>query len=133
MEKSRCTATSTTKVSDRPGCRIPKNRHRSTPLLRGLQFDDSALKSDGDSVGSVVRAQFREDVFDVTFDRLLGDRQLICDQFVCVSRGNQSENFDFAWGQGIIRDVIGDLRGEITRNPLLAGMYSTNRVQEFFA
>jgi len=89
---------STTRLGKAQGSRIPKNRGWDTPLSRGLQIDNSALQPDSDGVGSVVRTKFREDVLDVSLNGFLGDRQLIGDQFVGVSGGNGSKNFDFPWG-----------------------------------
>src|ERR1700730_13001115 len=64
---------STTRLGKAQGSRIPKNRGWDTPLSRALQLDDSAFQPDSDSVGSVVRAKFREDVLDVSLNRFLGD------------------------------------------------------------
>src|SRR5260370_41623607 len=63
---------STTMLGKAQRSRIPKNRWWNTPLPRGLQFDDSALQSDGDCVGSVVRTKVREDVLDVSLTGFLG-------------------------------------------------------------
>src|SRR5580704_8008282 len=105
--------TSTTRLRRAQRSRIPKNRGRDTPLSRGLQFDDSPFQSDCDRVGSVVRAKFREDVLDVSLNGFLSDGQFIGDQFVGVSSGNRSKDFDFSDRQSVIRNMISDLRGKI--------------------
>ena len=98
MEKSRCNGNLNDRLGDPRRGPNPQKLASPYTSFEGLQFDDSAFESDGHRVGSVVRAQFRKDVLDMALNGLLGDRQLICDQFVCVSRGDQSENFDFPEG-----------------------------------
>ncbi len=67
-------------------------------LFRVLQFDDSALQPYHGGVGSVVGAQFGEDVLDSAFDGFFGDGELISNLFVGIPGGNQTQDTDFPWG-----------------------------------
>jgi hypothetical protein len=64
-------------------------------LFRVLEFDDSALQPYHGGVGSVVGAQFGEDVLDSAFDGFFRDRELIGNLFVGISGGNQTQDGDF--------------------------------------
>jgi hypothetical protein len=68
--------------------RDAKTGGSATTLLGRLQFNDSALHSDRDGVRSVACAKLRENVPDVELNCLLGNRELIGDQFVCIPAGN---------------------------------------------
>src|SRR6266403_549040 len=98
MENSRCREGLNNKVRESAAQSNPQKPGSGYTSFEGLQFDDSALQPDGDCVGSVVRAKFREDVLDVSLNGFLGDGQFIGDQFVGVSGGNGSKNLDFPWG-----------------------------------
>jgi hypothetical protein len=74
MENSRCRESLNDKVTESAGQSNPQNPGLGyTSFEGGLQFDDSAFQPDGDCVGSVVRAKFREDVLDVSLNGFLGD------------------------------------------------------------
>jgi hypothetical protein len=49
-----------------------------------LKVDDPALQPNGNGVCSIVGAEFRKNVLDVTLYGLFGDRELSCDLFVSV-------------------------------------------------
>ena len=57
-------------------------------LSSELKFDNSALQTYHRGVGSVVGAQFGEDVSNPALDRFFGDRQLIRDLLIRISGGN---------------------------------------------
>jgi hypothetical protein len=62
---------------------------RPIPLLGDLQFDDPALKPDGDGVRAVVRSQLLEDAGDVLLHRILSNRKLGGDLLVGVPLRDQ--------------------------------------------
>jgi hypothetical protein len=96
MENKRCRKTPIVK-SKESATRLesPKTGVGIHLFRGGLELDDSALQANGDGVGSVVCAEFREDILDVAFYSFLSDPELICNQFVCIPCRNQPENFDF--------------------------------------
>src|SRR5271165_1724476 len=59
------------------------------------EFEDPALQSDRDCVGSIVCAQFGEDALNVALHRFFRDRKLSADLLVRVPGGDQPENVDF--------------------------------------
>ena len=75
-------------------------------------------KGNHDSVRPVIGPQFREDVFHMAFDCVLGYGQLLGDDFVGASACHLSEDFDFAIGQVIRVNVFCDVRGYFPRYPL---------------
>jgi hypothetical protein len=62
-------------------------------------------------MGSVVGAQFGEDVPDLALDGFFADRELRCNLFVCIAFGNQTQPTDFCWGKGIVGGMLGKLVG----------------------
>src|SRR5215469_14054735 len=97
-----------------------------------LQFYYSALQTDHGGLGSVVGAQFGEDVPDLAFDGFFADRELSGNFFVGVPAGNQFQDPDFRRREGIVGRVLGKFEGGISRNSLFPGMDRSDRVQEFF-
>src|SRR5580700_10399734 len=100
-------------MSDASG--TPK-RFVLTTLSSELRFDDSALQPDHRGVGSVVGAQFGEDVPDLALDGLFADRELSRNYLVGIARGNQIKDADFRRGQSVIggvsaswKDASGDI------------------------
>ena len=49
-------------------------------------------------MGSVTRVQLGKDTFDVSFDRMFRDGELIRNEFVGVTAPNQGEYLNFARG-----------------------------------
>src|ERR1700688_3462727 len=68
-----CNAFQLTRLPTRPGS---LKRAAKLTLLRKLKLNDSALHADHRGVGSVVGAQFGEDVPDLTLDSFFADREL---------------------------------------------------------
>ena len=68
----------------------------AAPLSGGGQVNDSALQRDCDGVRSVACAKFGKDVLDVALDCVLGNRESIGDQLVCIPAGNQAQHIDFS-------------------------------------
>src|SRR5271154_5683642 len=54
------------------------------------ELDDPALEPDHRGVGSVLGAQFGEDVADLAFHRILAGRELRRDLFVGIAVGNKT-------------------------------------------
>jgi hypothetical protein len=77
--------------------------------LGKLNLDDSALHADYGGMGSVVSTQFGEDVPGLALDGLFADRKLRCNLFVSIPFGDQTQDTDFRWGQGVIGGMFGDL------------------------
>src|SRR5258707_15865491 len=94
--------------------KTPKRRARNT-LLSELKLDDSALQTDHRGVGSVVGAQFGEDVPDLSLDRFFADRKLRRNLFIGIPFRNQSQYTDFRWGQRVIGGMFGKLHGGLCR------------------
>ena len=67
----------------------------SEPRLSELGFDDAALHANRGGMGSVVSAQFGEDVLDSALDGFFGDRELIRNLFIRIPRRNQAQHTDF--------------------------------------
>lgn len=71
---------------------------------------------------SVGRAKFREDVFDVALDCVLGNRELISNQFICIPASKQAQDIDFSQGQRVIDRMFGELRSDLRRDALFSRM-----------
>src|ERR1700735_98990 len=112
-------------MSDASG--TPK-RFVLTTLSSELRFDDSALQPDHRGVGSVVGAQFGEDVPDLALDGLFADRELIRNFLVCMAGCNQIKDAYLRWGQSVIGGVFGELEGCLRRHCLFPGMDRPDRV-----
>ena len=108
----------------------PKRLARIT-LLSELKFEDSALQTYHRGVGSVVGAQFGEDVSDLAFDGFFTDRKLRCNLLIGIPFGNQAQDAHFCWGQRVIGGMLRKLKGHLWRNRLFPGMYRPNRFQQF--
>lgn len=115
-------------MSDASG--TPK-RFVLTTLSSELRFDDSALQPDHRGVGSVVGAQFGEDVPDLALDGLFADRELSRNYLVGIARGNQIKDADFRRGQSVIGGVFGELEGCLWGHCLFPGMNRPDRVEQF--
>ena len=63
--------------------------------FEGLQFDDSAPQPNQCCMGSIVRAQFGKDVFDLALDSFFADCELRTNFLVAISLSNQAKNPDF--------------------------------------
>ena len=61
-------------------------------LLSYLNLDDSALQTDHRGVGTVVGAQFGEDVPDLALDRFFADRKLRGNLFIGIPFRNQAQD-----------------------------------------
>ena len=58
-------------------------------------------------MGAVVGAQLGEDIPDAPLDGLFGYGQLIGDLLVRVPGGNQPQDVNFRFGQGVVGGVFG--------------------------
>src|SRR5208337_4467133 len=96
-----------------------------------LEFDDAALDPYHGGVGSVVGAQFGEDVFDSPFDGFLGDRELLRNLFVGIASGNQTQDSHFRRREGVISGMLSQLEGGFRGKSLFPCMHGTDRFQEF--
>jgi hypothetical protein len=76
----------------------PSKGVRDNHPLSKLKLDDSALDADHGGVGSVVGAQFGEDIPDVALDGFFANRKLRGNPFVGIPFGNQAQDADFRWG-----------------------------------
>jgi hypothetical protein len=86
-------------------------------LFREVEFDDSALQVDHDSVGSVVSARFGEDASDSALRRFFGDREPRGNLFICTPARNRPQDLDCSCVQSIICDVFGNLEGDFRGKP----------------
>src|SRR5580765_1101341 len=100
-------------------------------LLSYLNLDDSALQTDRRGVGTVVGAQFGEDVPDLTLDRFFADRKLRRNLFIGISFRNQAQDTHFCRSQGVIGGMFGKLHGGLRGKCLFPGMDAPDRLQEF--
>src|SRR5271154_5271640 len=92
-------------------------------LLSELKFDDSALQTYHRGVGSVVGAQFGEDVSDLAFDGFFTDGKLSGNLLIGISFGNQAQDAHFCRAQRIIRGMLRELKGHLWRKRLFPGVY----------
>ena len=65
---------------------------------RCLELNDSALQSEHNRVGSITRAQLGKDTFDMSFDRMFRNGELIRNEFVRVTAPDQRQHLDFPRG-----------------------------------
>jgi hypothetical protein len=65
----------------------PSKALRRHPPFEGayLEVDDSALQTDGDGMGPIIRAKFGKYVLDVALYGFFGDGELTGDHFIGVS------------------------------------------------
>src|SRR6266403_3279371 len=108
----------------------PKGLVRIT-LTSALTCDASALQTYQRGVGSVVGAQFGEDVSDLAFDGFFTDRKMRGNLFIGIPFGTQAQAAHFCRGQRVIRGMLRKLKGHLWRNRPFAGMYRPNRFQQF--
>ena len=80
---------------------------------------------------AIVSAKLGEYVGNVALDRRFPDGELIGNQFVGVSGGNQPQYIKFARRQLVIGRMLSQLRRDVRRNSLLSGMDSTDSLQQF--
>src|SRR5258707_851102 len=106
-------------------------RSAQATLLSYLNLDDSALHPDHRGMGTVVGAQFGEDVPDLALDSLFADRELCSNLIVGIPFGDQPQDTDLRWGQGVIGGMFGKLEGGLRRKCFFPGMDATNRFQQF--
>ena len=66
--------------------------------IEELNLDDATLQSDGHSVGSVIRAKFRQNLAHVCLNCFLGDFKMVSDDLVGVARSYLSQYVDFSLG-----------------------------------
>jgi|SRR5712671_2753719 len=82
-------------------------------------------------MSAIVSAKLGEYVGNVALDRRFPDRELIGNQFVGVSGGNQPQHIEFARRQLVIGRMLRQLSRDVRRNSLLSGMDSTDSFQQF--
>ena len=61
-------------------------------------MNDSAPDCDGNGLRAVVGAEFFQNIFNVSLDRVFSDKEPISDYFVAVSLRYQLQNFGFTRG-----------------------------------
>src|SRR3954466_5337280 len=82
--------------------------------------NDSAADRDRHGAGAIAGAQLLHDVLDVHLDRLLGDEQPLGDVAIPVAAGDVLQDVDLAARQRLVREMFGELRGGIGRDPFPA-------------
>jgi len=90
-----------------------------------------ALESDHGGVGSVLGAQFGEDVPDLALHRVLAGRELRRDLFVGIPLGNETQDTDFRRGQRIVGGMFGELEGDLGGHGFFTGLHGSNGGEEF--
>src|SRR5947209_2438422 len=90
-------------------------------LLR-LQLDNAAAHGNRDRLGAVAGAQLLHDVLDVNLDRVFGDEEELGDVAVPIPSGDVLQHVFLAVGQGLVADVLGEMRRHFGRNALFSGM-----------
>ena len=86
-----------------------------------------------DGMGPVVSAELGEYIRDVALDCVLRNGKLAGNRFVRVPGCDQPEHGNLAWGQIVLGGMLSQLGGNLRWDSPLAGMDSTDGVQEFFA
>ena len=76
--------------------------------LDAREVNDSSLEADYRRVRPVVRAQLRKNVLDSPFDGVFCNAEVICNLLVRVPVGDQAQNSDFCWCEGLIAHMLGD-------------------------
>jgi hypothetical protein len=109
---------------------IPKGLVLTNRFRSESNLDDSALQTDQCGVGSVVGAQFGEDVPDLALDGFFADGELRGNLLVGIPFGNQPQDTDLRRCQRVIRGMLGKLAAGLGGKTLFPGMDGTNRFQQ---
>jgi hypothetical protein len=96
-----------------------------------LELDDAALEGDGDGVGAVVGIELGQNTFDVGLDGFFGDGEVIGNDFIGVTGGDQAKDFDFASGELVVGGVIGEFGGDFWRDAFVSGMDGADGIEQF--
>ena len=84
-------------------------------------------------MGPIAGAHFRDDIFDMGFDRFLADGECPGNQLVRVATGDQLQYFDLARGQGRVAGIVGDLERDLRLDALHTRMNGPDDVGEILA
>src|SRR5262249_23733366 len=87
-----------------------------------LQPDDAAAQGDGHRLRAVASPELLHNVLDVDLHCLFRDDEVAGDVAVPIAVGNLLEDGRLALGQRLVADVLGELRGHVRWNVLLAAM-----------
>jgi hypothetical protein len=74
-----------------------------------LNLKETPMKSDRHGVSSVVRIQFEKNVADMSFNSIFTDIQPVSDNFVGAALGNEPQNLDLSFGQGLFGSMLPQL------------------------
>src|SRR5262249_18702433 len=81
---------------------------------------------------AITGAQLLHNMLDVHLDGLFGDEESFGDVAIAIAVGDMLENLDLTLGQGIIAEVLGEMGGNLRRNPLLAFMNLADYFDQLF-
>ena len=81
-------------------------------------------------MGSVVGAQFGEDVSDLALYGFFADGELHGNLFVGIPFGDQPQHTHFCRGQRVIGGMLGKLVGNLGGERPFPGMYTTDGLQQ---
>src|SRR3984957_20456699 len=95
------------------------------------ELNDPALEPDHGGVGSVLGAQFGEDVPNLTLHRVLAGRQLRRDLFVGIPLGNETQDTDFCRRQRIVGGMFGEPEGDVGGYGFFTGLHGSNGGEQF--
>src|SRR5580658_4891960 len=70
-----------------------------------LENDDTATKTDRNGLGPILRSQFVHNPFDMHFDGVLRDPQMLPNVAIAVAFGNAPQNLDLALRERVSADV----------------------------
>jgi hypothetical protein len=112
-----------------PEKRVPADH----PLRPIRKMVDEILKEMSQTyhrgMGSVVSAQFGQNVSDLAFNGFFADQQLISNRFVSISLCDQTQNADFSCRQSVIGGVLGQLEGGLRGKRPLPCVHGANRFE----
>lgn len=73
--------------------------------MRAPQIKKAATNRYEHSMRPVIRLQLRHDAAHVTFDRVLGDAEFVCNDFVRISRRDGAEHLNFPGRERVGIDI----------------------------
>ena len=96
------------------------------------KVNESAARRDRHGVCPVARSQLLHDVFEVNLDRFFGDKESPSDIPIPISTRDVAQNVDLAIRERFVADMLGDLRSNLRRDALVAGMDLANHLNHPF-
>src|SRR5271170_2408348 len=91
------------------------------------ELDDPALEPNHGGVGSVLGAQFGEDVPDLALHGVLTGRDLRRDLFVGIPAGDETQDTDFRRGQRVVGGMFGEPEGDLSGQGFFPSLHGSNR------